>query len=183
MSIIKLLAEFPNYSARKVRRLAKQISLLQDIPMPIGEGSGTVKGIIDDLMDYNLQSAQIESQLNDDISTAPSPESEALHSYMENWVELQKILGVQSHTEPAEILNRVRMMLTQPPPPKGRQEWWGMSMTLPDNLEEAHDWINDMLGQWKQVASNMGFKEFQDPEVIIERAKRANPDNQEHDHD
>lgn len=65
MSLQSLLTDFPNYSARKVRRLAKQLSLLEQIKLPVGEGSGITKGIADDLMEFNLQSARLEEQLGD----------------------------------------------------------------------------------------------------------------------
>lgn len=134
MSIIKLLADFPNYSARKVRRLAVQISILQSIEMPVGRGSGALKGIEDDLLEFNLLQAKAEERLNDDLA------------------------------QPGGV-----------PDTRVKRDWWGMNMTLPDTLEEAHDWINDMLDDWKKVANNMGFDTFVDPEVIIDRATRARP--------
>lgn len=69
MSLQKLLAEFPNYSARKVRRLAKQANLLQSIAaeFALGEDTGLLKGIEVDLMDYNLLMAETERQMNDDL--------------------------------------------------------------------------------------------------------------------
>jgi len=134
MSIIKLLADFPNYSARKVRRLAKQISLVQRLSemVALGQETGVLKGIEADLLEFNLLQAKTEEQLNDDLAHP----------------DLQ---------------------------PKVR-EWWGHRTELPNTLEEAHDWINDMLDQWKQMAENMGFREFQDPEVLLERAKWAAPE-------
>lgn len=135
MSIITLLADFPNYSARKVRRLAKQISLVQRLSemVALGQETGALKGIEADLLEFNLLQAKTEERLNDDLA----------------------------HPDPQ---------------PKVR-EWWGHPTELPGTLEEAHDWINDMLDQWKQMAENMGFREFRDPEVLIERAKRAAPDS------
>lgn len=132
--IIKLLADFPNYSARKVRRLAKQISLVQHLSemLTLGQETGVLKGIEADLLEFNLLQAKTEEQLNDDLAHP----------------DLQ---------------------------PKVR-EWWGHRTELPNTLEEAHDWINDMLDQWKQMAENMGFREFQDPEVLLERAKKAAPE-------
>lgn len=133
MSIIKLLADFPNYSARKVRRLAKQISLVQRLSemAVLGQETGVLKGIEADLLEFNLLQAKTEEQLNDDLAQ-PSP------------VDQRKI------------------------------EWWGMNMKLPDTLEEAHKWITYMLCDWQMVAENMGFKEFHDPAIIIEKAKECN---------
>lgn len=70
MSIVKLLAEFPNYSARKVRRLAKQISLVQRLSDmgALGEESGLLKGIEADLTEFNLLQAKTEERLNDDLA-------------------------------------------------------------------------------------------------------------------
>ena len=69
MSIIKLLADFPNYSARKVRRLAKQISLVQRLSemVALGQETGVLKGIEADLLEFNLLQAKTEEQLNDDV--------------------------------------------------------------------------------------------------------------------
>ena len=133
MSIIKLLADFPNYSARKVRRLAKQISLVQRLSemVALGQETGVLKGIEADLLEFNLLQAKTEDQLNDDLAQPSS-------------VDQKKI------------------------------EWWGMNMKLPDTLEEAHEWITHMLRDWQRTAENMGFKEFQDPVVIIEKAKECN---------
>lgn len=74
MSLLTLLVDFPNYSARKVRRLAKQIAMVQGLQKmaDVGEESGILKGIESDLMEYNLHQARVESQLNDDVSL-PGP--------------------------------------------------------------------------------------------------------------
>lgn len=61
MSLVKLLTEYPQYSARRVRRLAVQIALLETF------ASKEVKGIVEDLMEFNLLQAKLESQLNDDV--------------------------------------------------------------------------------------------------------------------
>jgi hypothetical protein len=63
MSIVALLVDFPNYSARKVRRLAQQLAYLTG-------GTALQKGIAEDLMEFNLLKAKTEAQLNDDISEA-----------------------------------------------------------------------------------------------------------------
>lgn len=135
MSIIKLLSDFPNYSARKVRRLAKQISKIQQLAgmVAMGEESGLLKGIEADLIEYNLLQAKTEERLNDDLA------------------------------QPVVTLS----------PPK-KVMWWGHETILPDTLEESHEWIIAMLEDWLKVANNMGFDDFQDPEVIIEKAKECN---------
>lgn len=77
MSLLTLLADFPNYSARKVRRLAKQIAMVQGLQKvaDVGEETGILKGIESDLMEYNLNQARVESQLNDDVPN-PTPVAE-----------------------------------------------------------------------------------------------------------
>lgn len=60
MSLQLLLSQYPNYSARKVRSLAKQLQYLSVI------NSKEAKCIAADLQAYHLQSAQIEQQLNED---------------------------------------------------------------------------------------------------------------------
>lgn len=67
MSLLKLLADFPNYSARKVRRLANQLKWLE------GSQDPQAKNIAADLMDYNMQSAQLEERLNDDVRVELTP--------------------------------------------------------------------------------------------------------------
>lgn len=69
MSLLTLLADFPNYSARKVRRLAKQIAMVQGLQKvaDVGEETGILKGIESDLMEFNLLQAKTEAQLNDDV--------------------------------------------------------------------------------------------------------------------
>lgn len=61
MSLQKLLTDYPNYSARKVRRLARQLSLMEKVEKESTEPL-LVKGIMSDLMDYNLQQAQLEEK-------------------------------------------------------------------------------------------------------------------------
>lgn len=61
MSLVKLLTQYPQFSARKVRRLATQLAYLENI------NSKEAKGIADDLMEFNLLQAKIETQLNDDV--------------------------------------------------------------------------------------------------------------------
>lgn len=79
MSLLTLLVDFPNYSARKVRRLAKQIAMVQGLQKmaDVGEETGILKGIESDLMEYNLHQARVESQLNDDVPNPdPTPVAE-----------------------------------------------------------------------------------------------------------
>lgn len=76
MSIVTLLADFPNYSARKVRRLAKQISFITSMQNEIGPVEpAIVRGIEQDLIEFNLLQAKTEEQLNDDLG---HPSSEAV---------------------------------------------------------------------------------------------------------
>lgn len=72
MSLQSLLADFPNYSARKVRRLARQLNSLAKIdPIAMPES----KGIADDLMEYNLLQAKLEERMGD-IRVAEAPPAE-----------------------------------------------------------------------------------------------------------
>lgn len=54
-----LLTEYPNYSAREVRRLAKQVRYLS------GLNSKDAKGIADELMELTIFKAKTEAQLAD----------------------------------------------------------------------------------------------------------------------
>lgn len=72
MSLQSLLADFPNYSARKVRRLARQLNSLAKVdPIVMPES----KGIADDLMEYNLLQAKIEERTAE-VAEAPPSEDE-----------------------------------------------------------------------------------------------------------
>lgn len=94
MSLLKLLADFPNYSARKVRRLANQLKWLD------GSQDPQAKNIAADLMDYNVQSAQLEERLNDDVKVeVPLPGVEQVHvcptadafkaiQEMQDWIDM-----------------------------------------------------------------------------------------------
>lgn len=62
MSLQILLAEYPNYPARQVRGLAKQLQYLN------GVNSKEAKGIAQDLQELHLLRAQVESRLNDDVA-------------------------------------------------------------------------------------------------------------------
>lgn len=68
MSLQKLLVEYPNFSARRVRRLAKQLAMLDKID-PVAHPEA--KGIAADLMEAALLSARIEAQMNDDRPIEP----------------------------------------------------------------------------------------------------------------
>lgn len=53
--LITLLARFPKYSARKVRRLAKQLDMLQNLdPLAYPD----YHGICEDLMEFNIMQAE-----------------------------------------------------------------------------------------------------------------------------
>ncbi len=119
MSIVKLLADFPNYSARRVRRLAKQLSYLEGIKSREASDIGA------DLLDYNLMQARTEQSLNDDVTQeTPKPmdpwwrtnrtpavsleEAEQEMVWMrEDWVKLAKAAGFKSFEDPENIIGRV----------------------------------------------------------------------------
>ena len=65
MSLTVLLADYPAYSARKVRKLARQIRYLSGLQTKAAED------IIKDLEDYHLKQAQYEQQCNDDVAKEP----------------------------------------------------------------------------------------------------------------
>jgi hypothetical protein len=144
MSIVTLLVDFPNYSARKVRRLAKQVAFVEQVAEHADEPS-VAKGIAADLMEYNLLQARTESTLNDDV-----PQN------------MEVVDALRS--EPAHGLP----LLTQP------NTWFGKVGT-PANLAEAVAEIREMRADWEKLGHAMGFKEFVDVEVMLERAKAANP--------
>lgn len=61
MSLQVLLAEYPNYPAREVRKLAKQLNYLSGI------NSKESAGISSELISLHLMRAKVEAQLNDDV--------------------------------------------------------------------------------------------------------------------
>ena len=54
MSLLKLLSDFPNYSAWKVRKLANQLRWLEQT------SDSQAKDIAADLIEFNLQQAKLE---------------------------------------------------------------------------------------------------------------------------
>lgn len=65
MSLQTLLAQYPNFSARRIRRLATQLQFLE------GLGSSEAKGIATDLMALTMQAAKTEAQLSDVAQDSP----------------------------------------------------------------------------------------------------------------
>lgn len=59
MSLQTLLAQYPNFSARRIRRLAIQLQFLEKLNSP------EAKGIASDLMALTMQAAKTETQLSD----------------------------------------------------------------------------------------------------------------------
>jgi len=120
MSLVNLLANFPNYSARKVRRLAKQLSYLENVNSP------EAKGIGQDLMEYNLLLAQTEAQLNDDVARDDSPQGrwwgakdnpttlieaiDEISLMREDWVNLAIRLGFDTFIDPEQIFERITQL-------------------------------------------------------------------------
>lgn len=132
MSIIKLLADFPNYSARKVRRLAKQISLVQRLSemVALGQETGALKGIEQDLLEFNLLQAKTEERLNDDLAqpaVAPTPPKkvmwrghetilpdtleeshEWIASMLEDWLKVANNMGFDTFKDPEIIIEKAK---------------------------------------------------------------------------
>jgi len=124
MSLITLLADFPNYSARKVRRLAKQLAALEKAcdPSLLPEQ----RGIAADLMEFNLLQARTEDRLNDDLGkdglvkdpwwgeiAHPQDLQEAITEIAEmreDWVKLTKACGFENFKDPDTIIDKVRSM-------------------------------------------------------------------------
>lgn len=70
MALQTLLAKFPKYSARKVRRLAEHLEFLS------GSADYLVsRQIAEDLQAYHLLQAKMESQMNDDVRVVESDEA------------------------------------------------------------------------------------------------------------
>lgn len=67
MSLQTLLAKYPRYSARKIRRLAQQLELLDQIVDPL------TKSIADDLIEFHLMKAEEDHVLNDDVNNPYGP--------------------------------------------------------------------------------------------------------------
>lgn len=134
MSIITLLVDFPNYSARKVRRLAKQLSLLEELQKAkeLGPETGTLKGIASDLMEFNLLQAQREDQMNDDVSKAglditpdfsdterwygkdrnPTDLQDAIEQIEEmrtDWIRVAKSMGFDDYMDVDDIVERAKL--------------------------------------------------------------------------
>lgn len=53
---------------------------------------------------------------------------------------------------------------------KDRPSWWGRCKPNTE-LDEANDEIEGMRQDWQKVGEALGFKDFVDPEVIIERVQ------------
>lgn len=118
-TIVKLLADFPNYSARRVRRLAKQLSYLEGIKSREASDIGA------DLLDYNLMQARTEQSLNDDVTQeTPKPMDpwwgrledpvdlkDAINQMAEmraDWVRLAEATGFKTFEDPENIIGRVK---------------------------------------------------------------------------
>ena len=127
MSIMQLLVDFPNYSARKIRRLAKQIAMVEEAEKHVTE-PGVAKGIVSDLLEFNLQQARTEARMNDDTpevveasqtdrwfrsSELPDNLSDALEWIKEmrqDWVQVAKYMGFESYTDVENIMLQAERM-------------------------------------------------------------------------
>lgn len=89
MSLQTLLVDFPNYSARKVRRLAKQVAVVQRVSTEFAmhDEVGILKGVEADLMEFNLLQARTESQLNDDVPNLYPHQKDAVQELKEKFTE------------------------------------------------------------------------------------------------
>lgn len=73
MSLQTLLVDFPNFSARRIRRLAKQLTFVEQATKHVDDPS-VGRGISEDLMAFTVAQARAESQLNDDVREATPAE-------------------------------------------------------------------------------------------------------------
>src|SRR5690348_3007782 len=71
MSLQTLLVDYPNYPARRIRRLATQLAFVEQATKHVDDPS-VGSGIAGDLMKFNLNRAALEDQLNDDVRK-PAP--------------------------------------------------------------------------------------------------------------
>ena len=103
MSLQTLLVDFPNFSARKVRRLANQLATLQRAgkEFAMHDEVGILKGVESDLMEYNLQQARMEAQLNDDVREA-APAEKPKHDTIS-----EERICVTPHTAAMKAINEM----------------------------------------------------------------------------
>lgn len=95
MSLQTLLAQYPNFSARRIRRLAIQLQFLEKLNSP------EAKGIASDLMALTMQAAKTEAQLSDVSQDSPEkirnvvvvPSTEAIRAVEELAADLQRNTG------------------------------------------------------------------------------------------
>ena len=107
MSILKLLVDFPNYSARKIRKLAKQLAFVEQVAKHADEPA-VAKGIAEDLMELSLLKAAQEHQLNDDLQVTQAP-VKVLDRVMEPGEKLMtERICVVSLKEARRALNELR---------------------------------------------------------------------------
>lgn len=107
MSLQILLAQYPNFSARKIRRLAKQLDFLQGLSSP------EAKGIAADLMALTMQAAKTEAQLSDAPQDSPEkirnvtvvPSTEVIRAVEElvSWIDKAYVGGQR----PGELITSI----------------------------------------------------------------------------
>ncbi len=119
MSLQKLLTDYPNYSARKVRRLARQLSLLEKVEKETVEPL-LAKGIMSDLMDYNLQQAQLEEKFaevgreslpSDRTLVTPVAQARKAMDEMGRWMHVNTDADLKA-SELAELKQRCLGLIT-----------------------------------------------------------------------
>jgi hypothetical protein len=131
--IITLLARFPQFPARKVRRLAKQIDLLDGFAAP------EINGIIDDLVEFNM--LQAERQERGDVAemsgepiqleirpVVPMEEVTERVVPLDQVLEMLRTIGTMVIEEPSDVdsfitqMNAASYICTTKKHPQGDQE-------------------------------------------------------------
>lgn len=110
MSLQTLLAQYPNFSARKIRRLATQLQFLEGLNAP------EAKGIAADLMALTMQAAKTEAQLSDVAQDPPEkirnvvvvPSTEAIRAVDEIQARMNRELGQGHQLRTGEVIKRAK---------------------------------------------------------------------------
>lgn len=96
MSLLDLLVKFPTYPARRVRRLARQIDLLQTIE-PSSTEPLLIKGMVEDLTKFNIEQAKQEARFSENpaprigsmrVNVTPVDEARRALAKLDSWMRV-----------------------------------------------------------------------------------------------